>query len=99
MTIHTKHTEAINRARGRVERAELDLLVLIALKRARNGNQQRFPFRFSGKINEVWLTAYIKDNSKFRAHDDLVIDYYNKGENYFATPLPLAEALKKKMLA
>ena len=90
----TLHMKAIYRAEELIDKAEHNLCVLIALKRARNGNTARFPFKFRNQANERWLVARIKDQTAMRAGHTLEIDYYNSEVNYFACDVRHAEELK-----
>ncbi len=91
------HTKAINKARHIIDEAEHDLLVLIALKRARNGNAERFPYRLTSKYKEIWFTAHITHNEAMREGKILRIRYFKSGDEFYATPLGLADGLKDRL--
>ena len=90
--------KAINKQRNVIEFEEHNLVVLIALKRARDGRTGRFPFKFAGKAREMFLTAHIEDKSAMRGGHTLVIDHYNTGLNYFACDVLHAEGIQKKLV-
>ena len=90
--------KAINKQRNVIEFEEHNLVVLIALKRARDGRTGRFPFKFSGKVRDTWFNAHIEDRTAMRAGHSLVIDFHNNGLPYFACDVLHAEGIQKKLV-
>lgn len=92
--------KAINLQRLKIQQAEHELLILIALQRAELGNTRRFEFVFSKGGGSVWFTADVKGRThpQEAAGAILTINYFRKGNNYTAIPLRQAQELRRKVL-
>ena len=83
------NTKAITRARGLVEDAKHDLLVLISLHRAENGRNGRFSFHTHGRTE--WYTSHIGGDNY-----TLIINVDNGGL-HFSMSVFVARDLRDRM--